>query len=245
VTNPDLKVVGPVLGYARSLDLGGLSGKFDVIVPFARLSGTARFLGELAERRVEGAGDPLVRLSAILYGAPAMTPEAFKAYKQDLLIGAGVQVVPPLGQYDPAKLINLSGHRWAVRPNLALSKTFGRWVLELRGDVSLFTENDDFFSGRRRGESPIWAGQGHLIYNWPSGAWGSLDASYFTGGQATVNGVRTGDSLQNGRVGGTFTAPVTTRHSLKVFGSGGISARTHANFGLLGIAWQYRWGAGL
>ena len=243
LTHSDLEVAGPVLGYARSLDLGGLSGKLDVIPPFARLSGTANYLGEPVERQVDGMGDPLVRLSAILYGAPAMTPAAFKAYKQDLLIGAGLQVGAPLGQYDGARLLNLGGHRWIVRPDLAMSKTFGRWVLEFRTDVTLFTENDDFFGGHRRAESPIYADQAHLIYNWPSGAWGSLDAVYFTGGQAKVDGVRSGKSLQNGRAGGTFTVPITTRHSIKVFGSAGVSSRTHDNFGLFGIAWQYRWGA--
>lgn len=244
VTSPDLKLTGPVLGYARALDLGGLSGKVDVIVPITRLSGTARFQGEPVTRRVDGMGDPLVRLSALLYGAPAMTPQAFKAYKQDLLIGVGVQVGVPLGQYDGSRLLNIGGHRWMVRPDLGVSQTFGRWVLELRTSATLFTENNDFFGGHRREESAIWAGETHLIYNWPRGAWCSLDAIYFTGGQTTVDDLAVGGTLQNGRAGGTCAVPVTPRASLKFSGSGGVSARTHNNFGLVGVAWQYRWGAG-
>lgn len=245
VTNPDLKLAGPVLGYARSLDLGGLSGKLDVIVPIARLTGTASFQGQPVERRTEGFGDPLVRLFVLLYGAPAMTPEAFKSYRQNLLIGAGLQVGPPLGQYDASKLLNLGGHRWIVSPEIGLSKALGRWSLELRSDVTVFTENDDFFGGHRRDEGPIYSDQAHVIYNWPSGAWVSIDAMYYLGGQARVDGVRTGTRLQNGRAGATLALPVTRRTSIKLFGSAGISTRTHDNFGLFGIAWQRRWGAGL
>jgi hypothetical protein len=38
---------------------------------------------------------------------------------------------------------------------------------------------------------------------------------------------------------------VTGNHSIKLYGSSGVSARTGNNFDLLGLAWQYRWGAGL
>jgi hypothetical protein len=245
VTNPDLKLAGPVFGYTRTLDLGGDMGKLDLVLPVGRLTGTARFQGQPVERRVEGVGDPLLRLSVILYGAPAMTPEAFKAYRQDLLVGVGVLVVPPLGRYDADKLLNLGGNRWAVRPNLSMSKAFGRWVVELKSDVSLFTQNDDFFGGHRREESPIYSGQANLIYNWPSGVWSSIDVVYYAGGQTTVDDLPVGARLHNSRAGATVAVPVTRRHSIKLFGSAGVSTRTHNEFGLYGLAWQYRWGAGL
>ena len=35
-----------VLGYARSLDMWGMSGKFDVILPYAWSSGSAEFAGD-------------------------------------------------------------------------------------------------------------------------------------------------------------------------------------------------------
>lgn len=245
LVDPNLRLTGPVLGYARSLDLLGLSGKLDVVLPMGRLSGTARFQGQPVSRQQDGVGDPLVRVSAILWGAPAMTPDEFKAYRQGLLIAAGLQLGLPFGSYEASKLLNLGDNRWTIRPDIGASKTFGRWVVELRADVTLYTENTDFFGDRRRDETPIWAEQGHLIYNWPSGAWASLDAMYYSGGQGKLDGVRTGTSLQNGRAGGSLALPVTRRHSIKFYGSAGISTRTHNNFRLLGIAWQYRWGAGV
>ena len=35
-----------VLGYARSLDVWGMSGKFDVALPYARVSGAPRWPGK-------------------------------------------------------------------------------------------------------------------------------------------------------------------------------------------------------
>src|SRR3954463_9757692 len=45
ITDAHLSTSGPILAYARTLDIGGLSGKVDVIAPFARLSGSALFQG--------------------------------------------------------------------------------------------------------------------------------------------------------------------------------------------------------
>jgi len=38
---------------------------------------------------------------------------------------------------------------------------------------------------------------------------------------------------------------VDAHHSIKLYGSSGVSARTGNNYDLLGAAWQYRWGGGL
>jgi hypothetical protein len=84
-----------------------------------------------------------------------------------------------------------------------------------------------------------------VIYGFRSGIWGSLDATYFTGGRTTLNGVEGDDLQQNWRVGGTLAFPVDVRNSVKLYFSKGVSARTDNNYDLIGIAWQYRWGAGL
>ena len=85
-----------ILAYARSLDVWGKSGKFDVILPYSDLSGNAMFAGQPRERNVSGFHDPLFRFSVNLYGAPALSVEEFAAYQQDVIIGASVQVSAPL-----------------------------------------------------------------------------------------------------------------------------------------------------
>jgi hypothetical protein len=241
--DPKLHVKGPVVGYARSLDLWGKSAKFDVIVPYGRLSGTATFRGETLQRDQEGFGDPLMRMSVILYGAQAMTPAEFRSYKQDLIIGASLQASVPLGRYEPAKLINLGSNRWFFKPELGISKAIGPWTFEAQSAVTFYTQNDEFY-GARRTVAPLFSEQVHAIYSTHSGVWGSVDATYFTGGRTTVNGVLNQDLQKNWRLGTTLALPVNRQNSIKLFASTGVSARTGNNFDLVGVAWQHRWGAG-
>ena len=44
---------------------------------------------------------------------------------------------------------------------------------------------------------------------------------------------------------GTLTFPVDRFHSIKVYASSGVAARTGNDFDLVGLAWQVRWGAWL
>ena len=83
IKNAQLRTSNAVLAYARVLDLWGQSGKFDVIVPYTLLSGTAEVAGHPFERKVNGFADPKFRLSVNLYGAPALTLKEF----QDLRAG--------------------------------------------------------------------------------------------------------------------------------------------------------------
>lgn len=245
VSDAKLEVDGPIVGYVRTLDLWGKPAKVDVIAPYEWLSGSAIYQGRPVQRSVDGFGDPLMRLSVVLYGASAMTPAAFKAYRQDVIIGASLQVSVPLGQYDAGKLLNIGTNRWSFKPEVGISKAIGPWSLEGQGSVTLFTDNPNFFNSGRRSVSPLYSGQMHAIYNFRSGVWTSLDATYFTGGRTTLNGIVHHDLQENWRVGATLAIPVTARHSIKLYASAGVMARTGNNFDLAGVAWQYRWGAGL
>jgi len=245
LTDPKLATSSAVLAYARALDLWGTSGKFDMIVPYTWLSGSAYYRGDPVQREVAGFADPLFRLSVNFYGAPALKAAEFKSYQQDLIIGASLQVSVPAGQYDSAKLVNIGTNRWYFKPELGVSKALGPWTLELTAAATLFTNNDDFFNGNRRAQKPLYSFQVHAIRSFRSGIWASLDATYFTGGRTTVNGTLSNDLQQNWRVGGTLVFPVDIRNSVKLYASSGVSARTGNSFDLLGLAWQYRWGGGL
>jgi len=245
VSNPELTTSSAVAAYARTLDLGGMSGKFDLIVPYTWLSGSADHLGGRVERETNGFADPLFRLSVNFYGAPALTLPEFRSYQQDLIVGASLQVSAPAGQYDHTKLVNLGTNRWSFKPEVGVSKALGQWTLELKAGATLFTDNDDFYNGNRRSQDPLYSLGAHAIYNFPSGIWGSLDATYFSGGRTTINGNLNDDLQQNWRVGGTLAFPLDARHSIKLYASNGVSARTGNSYDLYGVAWQYRWGGGL
>jgi hypothetical protein len=245
LTDADIETVGPILAYARTLDLLGKSGKVDVILPFARLSGSALFEGDPVSREVTGAADPLARLSVILHGAPAMSPAEFRGYRQDLVIGASIQVSVPVGQYDGTRLLNIGTNRWSVRPAFGISQTWGSWTLELEGAATFYTTNRAFFGGRERSQRPLLSAQAHLVHNFRSGIWASLDATFFTGGRTRIDDRLNNDLQRNWRLGATLAFPIDRRFSVKFYASSGVSARTGNSFDLLGAALQYRWGAGL
>jgi len=245
LTNADLEVHTTVLAYARSLDIWGLSGKFAVVLPYAWVSGTADFMGQPREREVSGFGDPRLRVSVNFYGAPALSLKEFKDYKQDLIVGASLQVSVPLGQYDSDKLVNIGTNRWSVKPELGISKAWGPLTLELAAGVTLYTDNEDFFGGSTREQDPLYSVQGHVLYGFQSGIWVALDGTYYTGGRTTVDGVRGNDRQESSRVGATVALPVDRHNSVKLYASTGASARTGTNFDIVGIAWQFRWGGGL
>jgi hypothetical protein len=245
ITDANLNTSNAVLGYARVVDLWGKSGKFDIVVPYTWLSGTANYLGEPVERVVNGFADPAVRLSVNLYGAPALTLKEFRDYRQDVIVGASLRVSIPWGQYDDTRLINIGTNRWSFKPEIGISKAIDQWTLELTAAATLFTDNTDFYGGNTRSQDPLYSFQVHAIYSFDSGVWASLDGTYFTGGRTTLNGVLNADLQQNWRAGGTLAFPVDIHNSIKLYANSGVSARTGNNYDLVGIAWQYRWGGGL
>jgi len=243
--NANLQTHTAVLAYARSLEVWGQSGKFDVILPYAWISGTAELAGQPRERQVSGFGDPKFRFYLNLYGAPALSLKEFASYQQDLIVGASVQVSIPSGQYDADKLVNIGSNRGFIKPELGLSKAWGPWTLELATAATFFADNDDFLGGQTREQDPIYSFKGGLIYGFRNGIWVALNGTYFTGGRATVEGVE-GDNLQKNSLGGvTVALPVNRNHSVKLYASTGISTRIGTDSDTIGIAWQYRWGGGL
>jgi hypothetical protein len=242
--NAELTIHSALAAYARSLDVLGKSAKIDAIVPYAWLSGSAEYQGELRERNVSGFGDPRLRFSMNFFGAPALSLKEFGSYSQDLIFGASVQVFLPLGQYDPDRLVNIGTNRWAFRPELGISKAWRNWTFEGTAGVKFHADNDDFFGGRLREQDPIFSLQAHVIYSFPRSIWLALDGTYYLGGRSTVNGVEGDDLQKNSRLGATLAIPVSRSHSIKIHASMGTTVRTGTDFDAVAIVWQYRWGGG-
>jgi hypothetical protein len=244
ITDAQFRSQTGVLAYVRSLDVWGKSAKFDVILPYSSFSAHGVVDGQPRTREMSGLGDPRFRFSINLFGAPALSVKEFANYRQDLIVGVSLQVSAPLGQYDDSKLLNLGNNRWSFRPELGMSKAWGSWTVEVAPSVTFFTDNTDFFNGSTFAQAPIYLVRGNIIYNFESGAWVSLDGAYFTGGRTTLNGVRGNNEQTNTRAGLTLALPVDRYNSIKFNASTGITTRTGSEFGVFGVAWQYRWGAG-
>lgn len=245
IEDAELKIHYGVLAYARALDVWGKSGKIDFIMPYADLSGSAMVADQLRERNVSGFTDPRFRFSVNFYGAPALTLKEFANYRQDLIIGASIQVSVPLGQYDEDKLVNLGNNRWFIKPDIGMSKAWGDLAVEVSTGVFFFSENDDFFGGKEMEQDPVYTTQIHVSYSLGPGIWAALSGTYDYGGRTTVAGIQNDDLQQNSRVGATLALPVNRNNSVKLFASTGIHTDIGSDYDLAGIVWQYRWGGGL
>jgi hypothetical protein len=240
----ELEIHAPLVAYARSFDAWGKSAKFDAVLAAGCLSGSAEADGVPVSRDICGGLDPAFRVTVNFYGAPALSLAEFRGYRQDLIVGASVQMIAPLGQYDPARLVNLGTNRWTLKPELGVSKKLGVLTVEGALGVALFSDNDEYYLGRRREQEPIFSTQVHLIYEFPGGTWTAVNATYYAGGRTTLDGVQQNDELGNTRLGATLALPVDRQNSVKLHASKGLSVRYGEDFTTVGVAWQYRWGAG-
>jgi len=243
--NAKLDIHAPFVAYARAFDAWGKAAKFDAVLGAGCLSGSADSNGVPVSRDICGGLDPAFRVTVNFYGAPALRPAEFRGYRQDLILGASVQVIAPLGQYDPSRLVNLGTNRWTLKPELGLSKRLGALIVEAALGAAFFTTNDEFFGGKTREQDPVVSTQLHLIYEFAGGTWLAVNGTYYTGGQTTVDGAKQNDELSNSRLGATLAFPVDRRNSIKLHANKGVSVRFGEDFSTLGVAWQHRWGAGL
>ena len=245
ITDANADIDLALLGYVHTLDIAGKSGKVGVILPYASLTASGFISGNFRTRDVDGIADPTFYFAYNFSGAPALSLKEFKNYKQDTITGLTIKLTAPLGVYDSDKLLNIGTNRWALEPGLGVSQAHGNWTLEASAAAAFYTDNDDFDNGKTRQQDAIYSTQLHVTYSFPHHIWAAVSATYFTGGRTTVDGTANGDLQQNWRTGFTLALPVNRYHSIKLYGSSGVSTRTGSNYDALGIVWQYRWGGGL
>ena len=230
-----------VVGLSRTFALAGSSSKADLVLGRTCYEGSAIFRGEFVEGRRCEYTDPRIKLTWNFYGAPAMTlKEYMQAPRGGVVVGTSLLVTVPVGTYNSEHLINAGANRWMVRPSLGASWRTGRWQLELKGSVSLFEDNDDFFNGIYVEQDPLYALSTHVIYNLKRGRWLSLDANWFAGGETTKDGVDSRDRQDNSRFGLSFSSPITRQLSFKLYASTGVMTRIGNEFHTFGGALVYR-----
>ncbi len=241
ITDAEARVILAAPFYARSFALLNRQATISLVTPFADFEGNGEMQGELRDRNMSGAGDPILRFAVNLLGSPAQTAQEFATRKRETILGASLSVVAPLGDYDGTKLVNLGTNRWAFKPELGLSQPIGNWDLELYAGAWLFDDNDDFYGGRLREQEPLYSTQTHVVYTFQPGMWASFDFTYYAGGTTTVDGTRKDDRSDNSRAGLTLAIPIAKRHALKLSWSRGVSVRIGQDFTVLGASWSYAW----
>ena len=239
----------PLISYYHSFGLLGRSANIVVALPYAigNFTGTLAGAGEHIYR--SGLADSVYRLSINLKGGPAMPAQEFVKWHQKMLLGAGLKVIAPTGQYDPTKLINWGANRWSFKPELGYSQRWGNWLLDGYAGVWIFTINHDYWSRnsfypgtRSLQQKPIAAFEGHLSYDFKRGVWVSLDGNFWYGGATSVAGIENPlTTQQNSRIGGTAALRFAKHQSLKLSYSDGSYIRFGGNYQAITLGWQYSW----
>ena len=232
-----------VLGYARSFKLFNRLTKFDVIIPysFGKFSGIVSNIDSTTSRN--GLADPLIRISMILIGDKALKPEDFfKHEPKKFKLGISFRIRPPLGQYDPKKLINLGANRWAFKTALATSYTIKkRLTFEGHLIAWFFTENKAFYNGNTIAQKPLVAAHLHISYVFKPGLWLAVSAGTSGLGETIINGVEQDDMQRNSRFGAAFAFRINKHNALKIAFTSGVSTRYGADFNTLIVAYQFMW----
>ena len=186
-----------VASFLHAFDFLGKSARFDLRVPLKRVRWKGLLDGQPRSVQRRGLGDPRLRWSVNLLGAPALRGEDFRAYRAahrvNTVVGAALAITLPLGEYKREKLLNLGGNRFVIRPQLGIVHTRGPWSFELTGSAFFYAENEEFFGESVREQDPLFALQGHLIYVSAAGWWASLGAAHDWGGRSIVDGTRKDD----------------------------------------------------
>jgi outer membrane putative beta-barrel porin/alpha-amylase len=211
VVSADAKVDATMAlaGYARTFTLFDRSAMGAVLVPMGRLSGTATVSGKTFSEAANGFGDPMFEFDLNLLGPKAQKniPDALR-YEPGFSVDLLTDLAVPIGKYDNTQPLNLGQNRWYGRLGAPVVWQLGAWVpgrrttVEFLPAVWLFGANDDYV-GQTLETKPMFELDAHLTRDFTEHFWGSFDAIWYSGGQATIAGVA-GEKLNNSGYGVTL-----------------------------------------
>jgi hypothetical protein len=243
IENVNANVQSFTVGASRSFNILGKTSQFLMVLPYswAQVTGDVNDVASKVTR--SGIADMRMRFTMLLIGGPSGNLQDLKNSTKKTILGLGLHISAPTGEFFPDKLINLGVNRWAFRPELALSQPFGeRWIIDLYSGVWLFTNNNSFFPGTAfRSQKPLGAFQSHLSYNIKPNLWVAIDGTYYVGGTSTVDGKVNDDRQDNTRIGITAVIPTGKFSSIKLTASTGAVVRVGQDFTTYSIGWQRSW----
>ena len=167
-----------------------------------------------------GLADTSVRFAMNLLGAPPLAGKEFAEYRakadHETIVGMGLVLQLPTGQYYDDKLINLGNNRFTFRPQLGVVQNLGKWSAEITTQAWFSTENGEFFNGNRLEQDPLYGVDAHLIYTFRPGLWLAGSVGYSGGGVTAVNGVASDNYQSNLGFGLGLGIPITRAVGLKI-----------------------------
>jgi hypothetical protein len=232
--------------YIHAFEYLGKSARVDITQAYQQGRWTGLVDGVPSAIERSGWSDTFVRFAINLYGAPPLRGKEFGAYrakiKNETIVGAGLAVRLPTGDYMDDKLINLGQNRFAFRPQIGVVHNRDKWTTEVTAEVAFYTDNDDFFNGKKLEQEPLLFTQAHLIRRLRPGESLNLSLGYNYGGERTVDGVDKNDRSQNTGWALKYAYPISSQSGINI---AYISSRTHETTGsdteTLAFALAFAW----
>jgi len=191
-----------LVGYARTFSLFDRAAMAAILLPMGRISGDVTVAGRTFNQSANGFGDPMLEFDVNVLGPPAQKniPDALR-YEPGFSVDLLADLALPIGDYDDDQPLNIGQNRWYGRLGLPIIWQLGAWVpgrrttLEFLPAVWLFGDNDDYV-GQTLKTDPLFQLDAHLTRDFTEHFWGALDAAWYYGGEASINGV-SGEKLNN------------------------------------------------
>jgi len=210
-----------IAGYAHTFSMFDRAAMAAVLLPMGRVSGEVTVAGKSFNQSASGFGDPMLEFNINLIGPPAQKniPDALR-YEPGFSVDLLADLALPIGEYNSNQPLNLGQNRWYGRVGAPIVWQLGPWVpgrrttLEFLPAVWLFGDNNDYV-GQTLKTDPMFQLDAHLTRDLTEHFWGSLDAAWYTGGRASINGVA-GEKLNNVGVGLTLGYTINDNLNLTV-----------------------------
>jgi hypothetical protein len=209
------------VGYARTFSLFDRAAMAAILLPMGRVSGDVTVAGRAYSQSASGFGDPMLEFNINVLGPPAQKniPDALR-YEPGFSVDLLADLALPIGEYDSSQPLNLGQNRWYGRVGAPIVWQLGDWVpgrrttLEFLPAVWFFGTNDNYV-GQTLKTDPLFQLDAHLTRDLTQSLWGSLDAAWYYGGQASIDGVE-GKKLNNFGVGLTLGYTINDNLNLTV-----------------------------
>lgn len=200
-----------VLRYVQTVDVAGRSLAPFVILPVGGVKATGAPTSS-------GLGDMQVGATLGLFGAPALSREAYGAYKPGFAASLLARAWFPTGEYSAARPVNFGANRVSYQLGLPSVAAWGdsyrdprltSW--EILPTLTFYEPNESPFGAGRVSKDPLFSVESHLTHNLSRRFWVSADLLWRRGGATRTDGVPDRNAMRGWSAGGSFAFPLAER----------------------------------
>jgi len=225
--------------YLRTFEVAGKLARVQVSVPFINIFGKLQINGHDTAGSRNGFADARIRFGINLTGTPALGRKEFSQYTQQTIVGVSLVTVLPTGLYHSDKRINTGSNRWALKPEVGISKRFKRVYAEAYAGVWFYSDNNKYLVDKTLHQEAVFSLQVHASYYFRNMMWVSINTTWFNGGETLVDDMPQGNLLDNWRIGATWSIPIAKGQSLKLQFHVGAFTSSGYDYNAVSLGYQH------